>query len=49
MYFVIANGLDNLRALIGPLPPYLCKVVIFTKNFVHCNVSQFTLAITGKP
>ena len=45
-YYVITNGLDSLRAIVGPLPSFLCEIVVFFKNFIHCNVAQFTLAIT---
>ena len=45
--YIFNNGLDNLRAIVGPLPPFMCKSIIFFKNFFHCNVSQFIVAITA--
>ena len=46
-YYIICNGLDLLRVLIGPLPLGLCRFNIFMKNFVHFNICQFCLLLSA--
>ena len=45
-YYIICNGLDLLRVLIGPLPMGICRLNIFMKNFVHLNILFFCLLLS---
>ena len=47
IYYFFGTGTDFLRALIGPLPSYICLSNVFVKNFVHCNILLAVLAITS--
>ena len=43
-FYGLPVGLDCLRAMIGPLPTYVCELVIFSKNFAHSSLALFALA-----
>ena len=44
--YVVCYGIQNLRAVIGPLPGVVCKVATFTNLFTGMNICLFFLAIT---
>ncbi len=44
--YVVCYGIQNLRAVIGPLPAVVCKVATFTNLFTGMNICLFFLAIT---
>lgn len=46
-FYVIGTGSDMIRALIGPLPLWLCKLTQFTKNHVHIACSMLCMTISG--
>ena len=43
---MIAGGVDNFRAIYGPLPQTICSAVVFFKNVIYCNCVQFTICTT---
>ena len=45
-YYLIANGLDSVRAIFGPMPESICSVAVFFKNVIQCNVAQFSILVT---
>ena len=47
IWFCLLSGVDNLRAMIGPLPQSICFLNVFVKNVIHCNMILFVLAITS--
>lgn len=47
LLYLLGAGPDMMRALIGPLPPWLCKLNQLTKNHVHIACSMLAMTISG--
>ena len=47
IWYFLVTGTDSLRAIIGPLPNFICFSNVFLKNLIHCNILLTVLAITS--
>ena len=47
IWYFFVTGMDSLRAVIGPLPNFICFSNIFLKNLLCCNMLLTVLAITS--
>lgn len=44
-YYLVGNNIDCFRTAFGPLPPIICRIGVFTKNWAFYNICFFTLLI----